>query len=503
MQQNNFEKQVQQKMEELTVKPSEDVWHKLAGAIGKRNKDRRVIGYIVLALLLVGSAVYILSDRAVKPQSNKLSAPHLPTVEDITRHTAEDRAVKQIAGDTSTDVAYANPDAGKTTGTPASQPGKRAVGHEGSVVLNIINHIASIGDSSKVGNLDSEQNNVFSKQKKISYKIKPKQTTQVTKAYAEEVNEQDITVMENVKPLDKITAPFNEKLATIVPLPKDTGTNKIETKTALISKEKPVADSEKNVVQNKVAVSKTKRKWQMGINFSAGVATTQNSFLASIGLGSGSNNKSAADALQNSTGSTPPVTAVRYSPSSIKMGAGLALGVYFSKKISPKISLLIGLNYKNYSSAMVVGSRVDSAINNAVSNFSNTNFYYRTGNKTKYKNQFYFIEVPVTVQLKLSKPNKLPIYLNAGVAVARLIASSALQFDTLSGAYFSNNSLFNKTQFNISAGVLCSFFWHRKNPLLIGPDVNFSLTNMARTGLYKKRHYSYFGLVIKKNIGKK
>ena len=87
----------------------------------------------------------------------------------------------------------------------------------------------------RVGNLDSEQNNGFSKQKKISYKIKPKQTTQVTKADAEEVNEQDITVMENAKPLDKITAPLNEKLATIVPLPKDTGTNKIEIKTALIS----------------------------------------------------------------------------------------------------------------------------------------------------------------------------------------------------------------------------------------------------------------------------
>jgi hypothetical protein len=84
-----------------------------------------------------------------------------------------------------------------------------------------------------------------------------------------------------------------------------------------------------------------------------------------------------------------------------------------------------------------------------------------------------------------------------------LIGSNALQFDTASGKYYSNNNLLNKTQANLSIGALFGLSSLAKNPLLIGPDINFGLNKIAKANLYSDRRYSYFGLRLQKNFGKK
>jgi adenylate kinase family enzyme len=43
MEQNNFEKNVQQKMDELKIAPSESVWTNVEKRIAKKDKDKKVI----------------------------------------------------------------------------------------------------------------------------------------------------------------------------------------------------------------------------------------------------------------------------------------------------------------------------------------------------------------------------------------------------------------------------------------------------------------------------
>ena len=43
MEQNNFEKNVQQKLDELKIPPSDAVWTNIEKRIGKKHKDRRAI----------------------------------------------------------------------------------------------------------------------------------------------------------------------------------------------------------------------------------------------------------------------------------------------------------------------------------------------------------------------------------------------------------------------------------------------------------------------------
>ena len=71
MQENNFEKQVQQKTDELKLKPSDEVWQKVAVAIAKRKSDRRVFAIVFLLLLFISSAIFIIWDLESGRKINK------------------------------------------------------------------------------------------------------------------------------------------------------------------------------------------------------------------------------------------------------------------------------------------------------------------------------------------------------------------------------------------------------------------------------------------------
>jgi len=75
MQKNEFEKQVQQKMEELKLQPSDSVWLNIEARIS-RNKRRR-FGWVFFSILFIGLAGgYWLWDSMMKStqnQENKLS----------------------------------------------------------------------------------------------------------------------------------------------------------------------------------------------------------------------------------------------------------------------------------------------------------------------------------------------------------------------------------------------------------------------------------------------
>ena len=75
MQENEFEKQVQQKMEELQLHPSESVWQHIAAHITKK-KQRRVVWIFFLLLLALLFAGYWLMDplnNSNQNHQNKLS----------------------------------------------------------------------------------------------------------------------------------------------------------------------------------------------------------------------------------------------------------------------------------------------------------------------------------------------------------------------------------------------------------------------------------------------
>ena len=71
MQEQNFEKQVKQKMEELSLTPSEPVWKKVEEQIQKKRNRRRFFFWLPLTVLLIGGGLWILS--GVKDNNNSIA----------------------------------------------------------------------------------------------------------------------------------------------------------------------------------------------------------------------------------------------------------------------------------------------------------------------------------------------------------------------------------------------------------------------------------------------
>ena len=85
MQENEFEKQVQQKMDELKLHPSDAVWTKIEAQIKKEKRRRWML--IFLPVILIGSLYggYVLLNRNnsthyfQQPSKNSIAKKKFPT----------------------------------------------------------------------------------------------------------------------------------------------------------------------------------------------------------------------------------------------------------------------------------------------------------------------------------------------------------------------------------------------------------------------------------------
>src|SRR6185437_4524399 len=59
MEQNNFEKKIQQKLEELKIPPSDAVWENVEKSINKRKDRKKILIFFLLFISLASGAYYI------------------------------------------------------------------------------------------------------------------------------------------------------------------------------------------------------------------------------------------------------------------------------------------------------------------------------------------------------------------------------------------------------------------------------------------------------------
>ena len=258
--------------------------------------------------------------------------------------------------------------------------------------------------------------------------------------------------------------------------------------------EKPEKDSiknigllEKNIEKNDSAVStkkpekpvvkNQKNKWALGITFSGG-----SSFVADDPLGI----NSSADYLSspvNSGGSGSG--SIPYFPSSkTRSSIAFIVGAFLEKNISAEHKISFGMNYKYFSTTNKVGKKIDTAVS----------AYSAANNTINHRNNFNYLELPVSIKLQLGNNRVLPIYWQAGISISQLVSTNALQYKDNPGMYYIDNSLFNKTQLGFSTGLFATLFSKHKNQVNIGPYFYYSASKLANEGLYNKKHFSFIGI---------
>ncbi len=464
MQKNEFEKQVQQKMEELKLDPSGTVWSKIEARISKR-KSRR-FGFIFFVTILMGflcggywllnSTNNLNNNNGNKVSKNLITSKNSPDTQHILlkRKTIKESFSPATLNNISSakNGVVLNRKKIKFTQLPAE------VQHNKRVLKKIKSQNAS---------LKNLRNNFPGKLQINSNKI-------------------DIGVVENENVKTTGGANLQESNKIITQPGIETGHKENISDTSVnnftadsINK---LSDS-KNVTPGSVKAKLLnldipKSFWNWGITFSTGVSGVPNKFLGSLDKSFVADFSSAPSA-----GGTPLPggNQLPQLPSKINFSKALIAGFFAEKNISKNAMFTIGLNYKMFSSMNKVGKKSDSVQTYRVSNAGNN-----------YHNYYHFIELPVSIKIQIIT-KEIPVFWDAGISLSKLISSNALQFNYNSEIYYHDNSLFHKSQTGFNTGFSISLFNKQKTSILIGPCIYYGITKVAQQGLYKNQHFTFIG----------
>ena len=275
----------------------------------------------------------------------------------------------------------------------------------------------------------------------------------------------------------------------------DNPTNNPDNKTT----DKPDNKVENNITNtnnNKKNNKSSKNSWQWGINAGAGISD--------LGMQLFKSTRVTDFAYSGNGGMVTPLPVPPSTPSDINPGASFQLGAYVSKGISKKLAIKLGLNYEYYSNTISVGTHYNNLrVVNQGPNLSMVDQYYSAGNDSKFTNKYHFVSLPLSMQWKINKNPKHGIVWENGVSFARMVSASALHYDGISGTYYKDNSLFNKTQWIASSSLLFSIKSKSTVQLYAGPQLQYGISNIIDGNTGNNNHLRYAGLKIMAGFNKK
>ncbi len=460
MEQNKFEKNVQHKLDELKIQPSGSVWLNVEKRIEKKNQRRRTafILFFLFLILLSGSYWLFNSEKENKVQSQK--------TENISKKNIAKSTLKK--NDSSLyqfkvfDKNYTNKSLSKSSKI--------------SVILNEVNQGTESPYKRK-----SKKSTFF---KKGSLKTNIQNVSASESESQFESGDKNVIKLQNDLPGEKKDLAKQEEGKIKMDIEKSEQKN--VDKDSLInlaeSKKNQEADSTNPIVNSKKLINSiNKRKWNLGITLSGGKSMVAND---PLGIDNSSNSDYLSNPNQSSGGGGVPVYFLNSKPRNSFAFIG---GVLIEKNIFDKQKIIIGINYKYFSTTINVGPKIDS-IQTAYNSISSTS----TSNN--FRNNFNYIELPVSLKFQLGNSKSLPIYWQAGISFSQLISSNALQYKSNPGVYYNDNSLFNKTQFGLNTGFSATLFSKQKAFLNIGPYFYYGTSKLANEGLYSKKHFSFIGI---------
>ena len=487
---NEFEKQVQQKMDELQLRPSEAIWEEVEKRIHKERKRRRFIIWFFIfgALLLVGTGWWIAAD------TNKQSAINNMVAQQVSDKTTN----KIIAAKKDTIVNEKG-----LQNQAADDKNKK------EEILNTKPVTISINERAQT----SEVVKLYNKEKAVEYQQPGKIRNK--KSIMEKVDSyKNITVYERV--LAEKSDKLNSSIITVPIIHRDVQSGNKDSEIGNAAIDKNILQITKAEKQNKTdpeikdnlllketeTVSKKntdtakKKKWEFGATGSVGISGL------SHGLSFFGTEKS-LDAANSQTNTSGNPGRIAVSAAEPRKGFSWQLGIYAKRKLTERIWLSTGVNVASYSTIQQAGVFVDSLrIFSTTFNQSSVRNFYRNGSSISYTNHYYYLQVPFYFHWQLTKGNKFPLLLQNGFSLGLLAGSDALVYNTVSNVFYRDNKLLNKAQLSYQTGLYTNPFKQSKKSITAGIFFNYQLSKLQKVNINGSNHLSTFGIQLGWNFKK-
>ena len=480
MPENEFEKQVKELMEELHFSPSAPVWERIKKRISEK-KRRRVwpIFFLFISAATLGGYLFYADTKHHSQNIHKnIETAKTPITKNLPNNISEERSNKK---DSAFKLQSQQLSANKSNHVPSVKNSKndKLIVNQRSAINKINNDkselaVKNLRDAKSVFNQSSTKENnikeIIDTSENALTKTKTSELNNNTNSDIKIIAQQQQPNSNNIFK-DSIINAGTDSLPKI---------NNEAQKNNSITKEKTQA---KKIIKTS--------KWQFGITAVYGRSNLTDK------VTSLNNDKS----LQVNPSLNNPGTTYGNYPIVLKnpynANNAYKFGISLQRKISKRSSLNTGLNFVHLSSKSNTALNLDSSLvpvldyiqsNNSASSF------YRIGSAKTYINNFNFIQLPVTFQSRLFRVNSFSVLYDGGISVMRLISSKALIYDNHTNNFFSNDALFQKTQFQLSAGLNLQLHIKNTGSILLGPDFNYSLSPYLKNDNYSRLHFIDYGL---------
>ena len=429
--QNEFEKQVQLKMEELKLVPSEPVWQKVERQIRKEKDRRRALLWIPL-LALIGAGLWLGIDKLAQTTAFKSPAP-----------------VKETKLGSPSSENHAPVESFKTT--PKTSSGN----HQAIRKLAIVNPHFTPG-SAKRSSVNEKQSSV----------------PMLTRQQDSESTNKKNTVIESTDDNNK-PEPIKDKEATsgIQPKATQTGDTSTALKPALSTATQPVKTDSSSVKAAPVKKFAISKQWKFNFVLASG-----SSGLGRVEFANGQKSMNVYSSPPSGASSGGTGQFSSYGPSAVENGFALTAGGTAKRQLTRRTSFTTGLLYNYYSNTIQVGSQVNQ--NRTILNYPVSQFY--TGQTTvsqPYRNQYHFISLPADMDWQMLRRH--PLNLSFGLSFQYLVSTNALRYDYNTQSYFHNLSAFNRAQLMSGISMTYSVLVKQK-PLSFGPQFQYGLTRLEK-----------------------
>ena len=442
MAENNFEKQVQDKMKALSIMPSGEVWKGVSSRINKK-KDQRwgiLFFYFLLGSVILFGGWHLFNNS----------------------HSGTFGTNKAISTDTTETAIHLNKligDSNKSARLMKDNEVKASTKKE-SVISNIAKN-------------ESNFNYTLFKKEKINPDYVKKDHLKKVFNSSLKSKTQDPSVGEivsNERPLKSIstdtTVNVNSSHEQIVEAPKS------NIQDTLVNN-KILNPDTNNLHTYKSVHNIVKPKWEFGFSLSGGLSEIGNSLFSFLSL-----DKSFATAMSVGTGTTGQYASTQ--PSEIRNSGAFSIGLIAKRKLSKGTNISTGLNFTYYSTIRKIPG--DSSAGYSLRSTSHD-----------YVSKFNLIEIPFNIQFRLSNNKTLPIYFEGGINFSQLIFSNAMQFNQQQN-YTINNAVFNSSQIGLQFNFSADLIRKRNFTIAIGPKLRYDITSIASTGEYGGKHFAYAGV---------
>ncbi len=457
MQEQKFEKQVRNKLEELSFTPSAPVWDKVEEQIRKKKDRKRFIFWLLPFILLSGSIYFFTAEtpNEITKASKKIETSSVEK-EINNRNSTGGHTYKNEIENLQAE-RHNNLLGEKVQQTPS------------------VNHITITKTvRENFSNKGIKANTIEAAPKNLIASPKPNTSLIVAKI------DTGIAI-QNMSFKDSLTSKFITDSVVKAPPPYDTA----------------IAKTSTHLIENALAKTKSKRRLEWGLYSSVGISNISTKPFASFSelLTAAKANRPATELYAQPSSaaqiSSSRVFVVNSAPSPIRKNVAFSIGFNVAKKVTNRLTTSSGVHYNYLSTIASIGRKVQGRPS-AFTNDSLANGFYLNNNLTSsnYVTRYHIIEIPVSIKWQIFKKNSLQ--LNSGFSFGQLVSTNALYYNAGSGIYYTDKSLFKNTQFSLFTGLSYPVLKFSKSSLWVGPKAQAQVSNLLKKKEYGQQHL-YFG----------